>query len=133
MKATDARKVFSLLKGITADSFDRVAEQLADAADKLGDEYAGIADFAKSWGKLSKKARRLFVEELIKSHGLIIAGTVATKAGIKLAKENQKQLRNLLFFVADMIQPSDKTKKKIKKKAKKAAKKTKKKIAEVAG
>jgi hypothetical protein len=122
MKADDARKVFSLLKGVTSDALDHVTKQLADRAD-LAAEHADLGDLLAAWSRLSKKARKLFVGELMKSYALVVAGAAVTKAGLSFAGDHQKQLRKLILFIADVVQPGEKTKKKLKKKAKKAKKK----------
>ena len=120
MKAADTRKILAILRSVTADSFDRVAVQLKD-----GD----AAEFGAAWTKLSRDARELFVGELMKAYALVIAGSVITKAGVKFAGDHQKQLRKLILFIADVLQPDAKTKKKLKKKAKKLKKKAKKAVA----
>ena len=119
MKAADVQKVLAAIQDLAADSFDHMAARFADGVEKLGDEYAHLADFSASWNKLSKGARRLVVEQLLKSSGLVMAGTVATKAGLKVAGKTQKQIRNVILNVADLVEP---TGKKAKKKAKKLKK-----------
>ena len=105
-------------------------------ADKLGDEYGHLADFSAGWKKLSKGGRRLFVEQLLKSSGLVIATSVATKAGLNLADKQQEKVRGALLAAAALVQPALKeVRKKGKEKKKstgKAAKKGKKKLKKAA-
>ena len=127
MRAADLQKVLETLNETVTDSFDHMADRFAESAEKLGDEYGHLADFSAGWKKLSRSGRRLFVEELVKSSGLVIATSVATKAGLNLAEKQQKKLRAAVLAVADLAAPAvKKAKKKAEKKAKKAEKSAKK-------
>jgi hypothetical protein len=129
MRAADLQKVLETLTETITDSFDHMAHRFAESAEKLGDEYEYLADFSAGWKKLSKSGRRLFVEQLVKSSGLVIATSVATKAGLNLADKQQKKLRAAVLAVADLAAPAlKKAKKKAKKNADKGAKKLKKKL-----
>ena len=129
MRAADLQKVLETLTDTITDSFDHMAHRFAEGADKLGDEYGHLADFSAGWKKLSKSGRRLFVEQLVKSSGLIIATSVATKAGLNLADKQQKKLRAAVLAVADLAAPAlKKAKKKAKKASDKGEKKLKKKL-----
>ena len=129
MRAADLQKVLETLTDTITDSFDHMAHRFAEGADKLGDEYGHLADFSAGWKKLSKSGRRLFVEQLVKSSGLVIATSVATKAGLNLADKQQKKLRAAVLAVADLAAPAlKKAKKKAKKASDKGAKKLKKKL-----
>jgi hypothetical protein len=129
MRAADLQKVLEKLTDTITESFDHMAHRFAEGADKLGDEYGHLADFSAGWKKLSKSGRRLFVEQLVKSSGLVIATSVATKAGLNLADKQQKKLRAAVLAVADLAAPAiKKAKKKAKKSADKGAKKMKKKL-----
>ena len=129
MRAADLQKVLETLTDTITDSFDHMAHRFAEGADKLGDEYGHLADFSAGWKKLSKSGRRLFVEQLVKSSGLVIATSVATKAGLNLADKQQKKLRAAVLAVADLAAPAlKKAKKKAKKASDKGEKKLKKKL-----
>lgn len=129
MRAADLQKVLETLSDTITDSFDHMAHRFAEGADKLGDEYGHLADFSAGWKKLSKGGRRLFVEQLLKSSGLVIATSVATKAGLNLADKQQKKLRAAVLAVADLAAPAlKKAKRKAKKASDKSAKKLKKKL-----
>ena len=132
MRAADLQKVLETLTDTMTDSFDHMAHRFAESTDELGDEYEHLAEFSAGWKKLSKSGRRLFVEQLVKSSGLVIATSVATKAGLNLADKQQKKLRAAVLAVADLAAPAiKKAKKKAKDKAKKTdkgAKKLKKKL-----
>lgn len=129
MRAADLQKVLETLTDTLTDSFDHMAHRFAEGAEKLGDEYGHLADFSAAWKKLSRSGRRLFVEQLVKSSGLVIATSVATKAGLNLADKQQKKLRAAVLAVADLAAPAiKKGKKKAKKAAEKSAEKTKKKL-----
>lgn len=126
MRVADVQKFLKGLNETIFDTVDHFAERF-EKADKLGDKYLPLAEFAGSWKKLSKDSRQLFIEQLLRSAGLVVASSVATKAGIKTAWKNQKQVQNLLLMVADFIAPAvtkaKKTSKDTKKKAKKKLKK----------
>ena len=129
MRAADLHKVLETLTDTISDSFDHMAHRFAEGADKLGDDYGHLADFSAGWKKLSKSGRRLFVEQLVKSSGLVIATSVATKAGLNLADKQQKKLRAAVLAVADLAAPAmKKAKKEAKKTTDKGAKKLKKKL-----
>jgi hypothetical protein len=129
MRAADLQKVLETLTDTITESFDHMAHKFAEGADKLGDEYGHLADFSAGWKKLSKSGRRLFVEQLVKSSGLVIATSVATKAGLNLADKQQKKLRAAVLAVADLAAPAlKKAKKKAKKASDKGEKKLKKKL-----
>jgi len=129
MRAADLHKVLETLTDTISDSFDHMAHRFAEGADKLGDDYGHLADFSAGWKKLSKSGRRLFVEQLVKSSGLVIATSVATKAGLNLADKQQKKLRAAVLAVADLAAPAmKKAKKRAKKTTDKGAKKLKKKL-----
>ena len=129
MRAADLQKVLETLTDTITDSFDHMAHRFAEGADKLGDEYGHLADFSAGWKKLSKSGRRLFVEQLVKSSGLVIATSVATKAGLNLADKQQKKLRAAVLAVADLAAPAlKKAKKRAKKASDKGEKKLKKKL-----
>ncbi len=132
MRAADLQKVLETLTDTLTDSFDHMAHRFAEGAEKLGDEYGHLADFSAGWKKLSRSGRRLFVEQLVKSSGLVIATSVATKAGLNLADKQQKKLRAAVLAVADLAAPAikkgKKKAKKAKKDAEKGAEKTKKKL-----
>jgi hypothetical protein len=136
MRVADLQKLLETLHDTVADSFDHLAHRVTESAEKLGDDYAYLADFSAGWKKLSKKGRKLFVEQLLKSSGLVIATSVATRAGLNLADKQQKKVRNALLAVAALAQPAlkevEKKGKKGKKSAEKAAKKMKKKLKKAA-
>ncbi len=121
MRVTDVQKFLKGLNETIFEAVDHFADRFEKGAEKLGEEYLPLAEFAGSWKKLSKDGRKLFVEQLLKSAGLVVASSVATKAGIKTAWKNQKQVQNVLLMVADFIAPAAT-------KAKKTAKETKKKV-----
>lgn len=124
MKASELQKVLGFLHDTASDAFDHLASRLTATAEELGEEFAELAEFAASWSKLKKASRKLFVEQLLKSSGLVIASSLATKAGLSAAGKTQKQLRKALLTIADVVEPAGKrTAKKIKK-IKKAGKKT---------
>jgi len=123
MKASDFQNVLDTLHDAATESFDHMSRRFRDAAEKTGDEYEHLAEFSAGWSKLSKKGRKVFVEQLLKSIGLVIAGSLATKAGLKLAGKKQKLIRNVVLMAADYVTPAVE---KAKKKGKKAKKKLKK-------
>lgn len=129
MRAADLQKVLETLHDTVADSFDHMAGRFEEGVEALGEEYAHLAEFAAGWAKLSKTSRRRFVEQLLKSSALVLASVVATKVGLKIAANHQKQLRKILLGVADLIRPVRKATKKGKKAAWKAKKKLKKAVA----
>ena len=123
MRAADLQKVLETLNETVTDSFDHMADRFAESAEKLGDEYGHLADFSAGWKKLSRSGRRLFVEQLVKSSGLVIAGSIATRAGLNLADKQQKKLRSAVLAVAELVAPAvKKATKKAEKKAKEAKK-----------
>ena len=105
MKAADIQKVLVRIEHTTAEALDHMASRFANAAEKLGDDYAHLADFSAGWAKLSKNGRKLFVEQFLKSTGLVLASAAATKAGLTVAGKTQKQLRKVILSAADMIEP----------------------------
>jgi len=123
MRASDLQKVLETLHDTMADSFDHLAGRFEEGVEDLGDEYEHLLEFASRWSKLSKSHRRRFVEQLLKSAGLVLASVVATKVGLNIASKHQKQLRKILLGVADLIGPvrlaTKKTEKGVKKKLKK--------------
>ena len=127
MKAADIQKVLGAVQDTTADALDHMAHRFKDAAEKLGDDYTHLSEFAAAWSKLSKNARKLFVEQLLKSTGLVLASAAATKAGLSLAGKTQKKIRKVVLTAADMVDPAGKVAgkkaKKLKDKVKKKAKK----------
>lgn len=130
MKPSDVQKILGRIHDTVGDALDHMAHRFSDAAETLGGDYAHLADFSASWGKLSKGSRAIFVEQFLKSAGLVIAGTLAARAGIKVAQRSQRDLRNMILNVADLIEPvAKKTAKGGKKKLKKAKKRVKKAIA----
>ena len=130
MRAADLQKVLETILDTATDAFDHMARRFTDAAENLGDEYTHLAEFSAGWAKLSKKGRKVFVEQLLKSSGLVIASTLATKAGLKFADKQQKQIRNVVLMVADFVKPAAE---KARKKVKKAGKRAKKKLKEAVG
>ena len=123
MRASDFGKIIALVQDVAGDALDHLADRFAEEAT---DDLKHVADFAKSWKKLSKNARHVFAEQLVKSGGLVIASALATKAGMKVAWANHKKLRKLLLTAAEAIEPmATKATKKALKKAKKKAKKVK--------
>jgi hypothetical protein len=123
MRASDFGKIIALVQDIAGDALDHLADRFSEEA---ADDLKHVAEFAKGWKKLSRNARQLFVEQLIKSAGLVIASALATKAGMKVAWKNHKKLRKVLLTAADAIEPMAKrATKKALKKAKKKAKKVK--------
>ena len=124
MKAADIQNVLVRVEQTAAEALDHMSSRFADAAEKLGDDYAHLADFSKGWAKLSKKGRKLFVEQLLKSTGLVLASAAATKAGLTVAGKTQKQIRKVILSAADVIEPvAKRSKKKLKKKLKDVKKK----------
>jgi hypothetical protein len=129
MRTADLQKILETLQDTVTESLDHMAHRFAEGAEKLGDDYGHLADFSAGWKKLSRSGRRLFVEQLLKSSGLVIATSVATKAGLNLADKQQKKMRSAVLALADLVQPTlKKAKKKGKKSADKTAKKLKKKL-----
>lgn len=127
MKAKDVQKVLSTIQETVTDSLDHMADRFSKGADKLGEEFEHLADFSGAWKKLPREARALFVEQFLRSSALVVAGNVAAKAGLKLAKNSQRDVRKLLLDVADFIEPmAKKSLKAGKAKAKKAKKRVKK-------
>lgn len=127
MKGIELQKILETVGDVTADALDHLAKRFANRAEKFGDEYSHLAEFGAGWQKLSKKGRRLFAEQFLKSSALVIAGTLATKAALAAAGRKQKQVRAVVLTVADMIEPTAKklgenAKKKTKKRARKAKK-----------
>ena len=128
MKTADIQKVLGAVQDTAAEALDHMAKRFTDAAEKFGDDYSHISDFSKSWSKLSKNARKLFVEQLLKSTGLVLASAAATKAGLHFAGKTQRKIRKVVLNVADMVEPAGKKAKKVKSKAKKLKDKAKKKL-----
>lgn len=127
MKAADLQRAFETLHDTFAGAFDHLAEQVETTAESLGDEGRDLMEFAAGWTKLSKTGRRLLIEQLMKSTGLVLAGAVATKAGVRIASKKQKLVRNVLLSIVELIGPlARETRKKAVKTTRKAKKKTKK-------
>lgn len=136
MRVADLQKFLETLHDTVADSLDHMAHRFTESAEKLGDDYAHLADFSAGWKKLSKSGRKLFVQQLLQSSGLVIAASVATKAGLNLADKQQEKVRGALLAAAALVQPAlkevRKKGKEKKKSAGKAAKKGKKKLKKAA-
>jgi hypothetical protein len=123
MKARDVQKILRSIDDTVTEAIDHLAERFGDAADSLGHEYAHLADFSRQWKGLKKDVRRLFAEQLVRSAGLVMAGSLATKAGLKFAGKSQKEIRKVILTAAAFLGPiAASAGGKARKKAKKAKK-----------
>ena len=105
MKARDVQKVLAAIAETIGGSLDHMAGRFAKGADELGEEFEHLAGFSKAWTKLPDEARTLFVQQFLKSSALVLAGNVAAKAGLKLAKSSRKDISKALLVVADFVEP----------------------------
>ncbi|HVS31008.1 MAG TPA: hypothetical protein VMS98_06090 [Thermoanaerobaculia bacterium] len=117
MRAIDIGKVLALVHDTLGDSLDHLSDRFSG---EESDDLKHVAEFAKSWKKLSANARKTFVQQLVKSTGLVIATALATKAGMKVAWKNHKKIRRVLLAAADAIEPvAKRPRKNVKKRARK--------------
>jgi hypothetical protein len=126
MQVRDLQKVLGAIRDTVSATMDHLGDRLSDEASELADDLAPLRDFAKGWKKMGKASRRAFVDQFLKSAGLVAASAAATKLGLDLAVKNQKQLRKVMLGVADLIGPLEVKAKKRKKKLARKLKKMKK-------
>jgi polyhydroxyalkanoate synthesis regulator phasin len=124
MNGKQLKRGMEAMHDVISETFDHLASKFEGKADKLGEEFAHLVDFSTSWGKMSKRHRKVFVEELLKAAGIITVTALATKVGIDIAGKKQKHLRKAVIGAAGLITPMmDLVGKSKSKKAKKALKK----------
>lgn len=124
MDVKQLKRGMESLHDVVTETFDHVAAKFDGKGEKFGEEFAYLVDFSTSWGKMTKRHRKIFVEELVKAAGILALSALATRVGIDIAGKKQKQLRSAVIGAAGMLAPmAELLGKSQKKKAKKALKK----------